>query len=327
MLRIYGMFGRFGNGHYPVRPARDCGRGQDIMPKHIEWPTVVFLVVTYAVWLVALFLLPGLSLVLAVVVAGVAIAQHSSLQHEATHGHPFERQAWNSAVAGAGLSLVIPYLRFRATHLAHHQDCELTDPFDDPESNFLDDGVWRRLPRVVRWVLDVNNTLAGRMILGPLVGTLRFFWAEIRTAPSDPEVIRGWAWHVVATVPVVLIVIWSPMPVWAYGVAVYLALSLLRIRTFLEHQAHEVSRARSVIIEDRGPLALLFLNNNLHIVHHMHPRLPWYRLPTVYREGRDRFLRVNGGYRFGSYAEVFRRYLFRRKDPVAHPLWRRHGAG
>ena len=79
-------------------------------------------------------------------------------------------------------------------------------------------------------------------------------------------------------------------------------------------------RGRSVIIEDRGPLAFLFLNNNLHAVHHAHPRVAWYRLPALYRARRERFLAMNEGYRFASYAHVFRGYLFRQKDPVPHPL-------
>ena len=111
------------------------------------------------------------------------------------------------------------------------------------------------------------------------------------------------------------------MPVWAYLVGCWGALAILRVRTFLEHQAHERAPARSVIIEDRGPLALLFLNNNLHAVHHAHPQLPWYRLPAEYARRREEFLRRNGGYRYRSYVEVFRRHLLRRKDPVAHPIW------
>ena len=31
----------------------------------------------------------------------------------------------------------------------------------------------------------------------------------------------------------------------------------------------------------------------------------------------------NQGYRYGSYREVFRRYFWRAKDPVPHPLMRR----
>ena len=111
------------------------------------------------------------------------------------------------------------------------------------------------------------------------------------------------------------------MPVAAYLVACWLALSLLKVRTFLEHQAHERAGARSVIIEDRGPLALLFLNNNYHAVHHANPGLAWYRLPAEFARRRDEWLRRNGGYAYRSYGEVFRRYLFSRKDPVAHPIW------
>jgi fatty acid desaturase len=76
-----------------------------------------------------------------------------------------------------------------------------------------------------------------------------------------------------------------------------------------------------VIIEDRGVLALLFLNNNLHAVHHMHPNVPWYRLPTLYRGGKERFQAVNEGYVYRSYGAIFRRYFLKAKDPVPHPLW------
>ena len=107
----------------------------------------------------------------------------------------------------------------------------------------------------------------------------------------------------------------------ARAVGCWGGLALLKIRTFLEHQAHERAAARSVIIEDRGPLALLFLNNNFHAVHHAHPRLPWYSLPREYARRREAFLRRNGGYRYRSYGEVFALHLLRGKDPVAHPLW------
>jgi fatty acid desaturase len=114
------------------------------------------------------------------------------------------------------------------------------------------------------------------------------------------------------------------MPVWAYGLAAYLALSILKVRTFLEHRAHEKAAGRSVIIEDRGPFSLLFLNNNLHAVHHAHPRVAWYDLPGLYAARREHFLAKNRGYRYRSYAEVFARHFLAAKDPVPHPL--RQGA-
>ncbi len=146
---------------------------------------------------------------------------------------------------------------------------------------------------------------------------------DIRAARAgDRSVARAWALHALG---VVLVVGWlwatGGMSVWAYVIACYGAFALLRIRTFLEHRAHEAARARTVIIEDRGPLALLFLNNNLHVVHHMHPSVPWYRLPALYRANREHYLRRNDGYLYRSYAEIFARYFLRAKDPVPHPLW------
>jgi fatty acid desaturase len=138
---------------------------------------------------------------------------------------------------------------------------------------------------------------------------------------GDRRVRAAWAWHVPAVALAAAWVAWAPMPAWAWVLACYAGMSLLKIRTFLEHQAHERVRGRTVVIEDRGPLAWLFLNNNLHVVHHMHPRVPWYRLPGLYAANRDRYLARNEGYVFPSYAEVFRRYLIRAKDPVPHPFY------
>jgi fatty acid desaturase len=293
----------------------------------VEWPTLLMIVACYSVWGVGIFILPGVGaawLALAIVTTGVAIAFHSSLQHEIIHGHPFRAPFVNMALVFPALSPAVPFLRFRDTHLAHHKDAVLTDPYDDPESNYLDPGTWERLPRVLQALLMVNNTLAGRILLGPLVGQVAWTACEWRRLRSgDAAVLRGWRWHLPAVALVLGIVAVAPMPFWAYLMAAYLALGLLKIRTFLEHRADETARGRTVIIEDRGPLALLFLNNNLHVVHHMHPRVPWYRLWSVYRNNPGRYLGINGGYRYRSYAEVFRRYFLQAKDPVAHPLWRR----
>jgi fatty acid desaturase len=64
------------------------------------------------------------------------------------------------------------------------------------------------------------------------------------------------------------------MLVWVGLLAAYGAIGSLKIRTFPAHQAHAHARARMVIIADCGPLAFLFLNGNLHVVHHVHPLTP-----------------------------------------------------
>ncbi len=289
----------------------------------IEWPTLGLIIGCYAVWALALFWLPGLSIALAVAVLVPVIALQSSLQHEVLHGHPFGDRRLGEPLVFVSLNLAIPYIRFRDTHLAHHMDARLTDPYDDPESNYLDPAVWARLPRWCRALRQVNNTLAGRMLIGPALGQAMFLagdWRLIRA--GDRRVLGAWAAHLVTASAVLALVAVAPLPVWAYLLACYLGLSVLKIRTFLEHQAHERARGRTVIIEDRGILAFLFLNNNLHVVHHMHPKLPWYRLPRIYFNNVETYLRRSNGYRYRSYGEIFRRHLLRAKDPVPHPFYR-----
>ncbi|GGE29687.1 fatty acid desaturase [Primorskyibacter flagellatus] len=291
--------------------------------RKVEWPTLGLLVATYGCIALGTTWLATLSLPLAIVLTGIAISLHSSLCHEIIHNHPFRSRRLNEALVLPAVGLIVPYLRFRDTHLAHHRDENLTDPYDDPESNFWDPAVWSRMPRWQQRLMLANNTLAGRMILGPLVGTFCFLRLELRAARAgDARVRQGWLWHIPALVPVALwLALVAEMPVWAYLLAAYLSHALQKIRTFLEHRAHERARGRTVIVEDRGPLAWLFLNNNLHLVHHAHPNRPWYELPALYARNRDNFLRRNDGYRYRSYAEVFARYLTRAKDPVPHPLW------
>ena len=288
---------------------------------------MALIALTYAAWAVLTIFSAQIGLWLAIPALALTLTMHSSLQHETVHGHPFASRRLSEAVMSPGLGLFIPYQRFRDLHLAHHRDANLTDPYDDPESAYFDPQDFYSLPLVVRLILVANNTFIGRFILGPAVGLEAFFRTERRALMrGNPAVVRAWAIHMATLVPVLL---WltqvATMPVWAYGIAAYLGLSILKIRTFVEHQAHELSSGRSVIIEDRGLLALLFLNNNLHSVHHAHPQVPWYDLPALFNRRRMQYLLRNRGYYFASYGEVIRRYFLRPKEPVPHPFYRQDG--
>jgi fatty acid desaturase len=290
--------------------------------KPLEWPTLLLLGLTYLVWAMGTVIWDQ-SAVLSILLTSVAIAQFSSLQHEALHGHPTPYAAVNELLVFPALIVFLPYRRFRDTHLQHHHDPALTDPYDDPESNYLDPDTWAKMSRMGKVLFRWNNTLAGRMILGPILGTAQFLGADLaKLRTGDAQVAMAWAVHLIG---VVIVGVWlaalGAMPVWAYLLCIYFALALLRIRTFLEHRAHDLCRARTVVIEDRGPLSVLFLNNNLHVVHHMHPNVPWYRLPALYASRKAHFLRRNEGYVYRSYAEIMGKHLWRPKDPVPHPIW------
>jgi fatty acid desaturase len=247
------------------------------------------------------------------------IALHTSFQHEVIHGHPFRVQWCNDLFIWPPLMLTVPYARFKTSHLAHHNDEVITDPYDDPESNYLASDVWEKLPWALQLLLRLNNTIAGRLTIGPAIGTVSFFMCEWRN--RDKFVACAWLWHVPAVCVVLVAIAASPMPFWGYFIAAYLGMSILKLRTFLEHQANARASGRSVIVERGGVFGFLFLNNNLHVVHHMHPRVAWYELPALYRSRKAHYLRRNGGYFYTSYGEVLRRYFLSAKDTVAHPLW------
>jgi len=296
--------------------------------RQVELPTLAMMLGTYLCWFLGTTVIWQMSPVLGLILTTLAIAQFSSLQHEVLHGHPFANTALNEALVFPGLTLFIPYDRFRDLHLLHHHDPDLTDPYDDPESNFLDPAVWARMSRPLRWLYRVNNTLLGRIVLGPALSIRALARDDLAAARrGDRALQRAWVLHA-GGVALVLgwLVLTTGMPVWVYLIAAYAAFGLLKIRTFLEHRAHEAFRGRTVIIEDRGPLSILFLNNNFHAVHHMHPAMPWYELPAKYAAGRAHYLRRNDGYVFRNYAEIFRQYFLTAKDPVPHPLWTPPGA-
>ncbi len=291
-------------------------------PREIEWPTLAMLALTYATFALGTLLWPWSGL-LAIVVSALAIAQYSSLQHEVLHGHPFGNCWLDDALVFPALTVFVPYLRFKDTHLQHHYDPNLTDPYDDPECNYMDPKVWERTSRPMQKLLRLNNTLLGRILLGPAIGTWFFSGPDIaQMLAGNRRVIQSWALHALGFVPV-LIWLWgfTEMPVWAWIVAAYIGYGILKIRTYLEHRAHEAFRARTVIIEDKGILSLLFLNNNLHVVHHCHPALPWYKLPGLYAAKGEHYRRRNESYVYRSYADIFRQFLFKAKDPVPHPVW------
>jgi fatty acid desaturase len=291
----------------------------------IEWPTFVALAGCYGAWATVVHFQAMLPILVFVPLAAYCVALQSSLRHEALHGHP-TRWLWvNEALVFPPLCLIIPYRRFRDTHLRHHHDARLTDPYDDPESWYLAERDYAALSAPMRLLLRVNATLAGRLLIGPPLMVVGLVRHDVRAMlAGDAAVARAWLLHGLGCVPVVALILESGMSVWGYLVlASWPGLSLLMLRTYAEHQAHPDVNRRTAIIEANPVMAFLFLNNNLHFVHHRRPRLPWYDLPALYRAERERFRTENAGYGFAGYSDLVRRHLLRSKEPVAHPFMRR----
>jgi fatty acid desaturase len=297
----------------------DQGRIED---RAVEWPTLALIALCYGLWLIggALYVVAP---PVAVATLALTIVLHSSLQHEAIHRHPTRHAGWNEALVFLPLGLLVPYRRYRASHLRHHADARLTDPYDDPESYYLALYDWQRLPAWLRRLLAWNNMLAGRMLIGPAIASIGFLLAEAKVARRKGVGARAcrdaWLRHGLGLVVVLAIVRFGfAMPIAAYLAAAYLGLSLLALRSFCEHQWAEHPDQRTVIVE-RSMLGLLYLNNNFHLVHHKQPGLPWYRLPGAYRARRDEWRAINRGYVYRGYGAVMWDFGLRAKEPVAHP--------
>ena len=293
----------------------------------IEWLTIAVIAATTVTWMAALWLAgqhgwwPMLGL------AALCVTLHSSCQHEVLHGHPTRNRYINEALVCPAIGLFFPYRRFKALHLKHHNDPNLTDPYEDPETNYMAAADWDRLPDAVQRLRRVNNTLLGRLTIGPFIGIAGFLLSEFKLLlAGERPVILAWALHAAG----VAIALWWMLIVCNVSFVAYVfaaaipGYSLLILRTYLEHRAEERVPHRTCIVEDEsGLFGLLFLNNNLHALHHERPALPWYDLPARYAAEKQRILAENGGYSFASYWQLAGRYLFRVKADVPHPFLRR----
>ena len=303
---------------------RETNSRNGILPT-VEWPTIALILFCYSSWFVAGFWIWPAYPALALAVMSVTVALQSSLMHEVLHGHPTRNGRLNEAFVCLPIGLVWPYRRFRALHLRHHRDERLTDPFDDPESFYQAQWKHRRMPMIVRCVLRLNNVMLLRLVLGPVLGVAGLIWTDINSIMAGSRrVLIAWALHVFWSIPILgLIVAAFDIPVWLYmAVPVWIGHGIISIRTYAEHQWSEAPECRTIIVE-RSLLGILFLNNNLHAVHHARPNVAWYRLPALYRADRSEWRKKNGGYVFPNYLSLLARHALKAKEPVVHPAWRR----
>jgi len=286
-----------------------------------ELPTLAVAAAIYLGWGALTWWYHALPWWLVLPLGGYLLAWHGSLQHEAVHGRPFGRLAAQILVFPS-LWLWLPFTHYRWTHLTHHRDEDLTWPGVDPESNYMLPERWVRLHPAQRAFFAALRTLAGRMVLGPPYAVAMVWWNDARAIlRGDRAMLRHWLGHIPgAAVVVAWVAGVCDIPLGAYFLLfVYPGIALTLLRSYGEHVPDRRVAHRTAITEAEAPLALLFLNNNLHVVHHADPRIAWYDLPAAYRAGREAYRRSNGGLVYRGYREIARRFLFARRDGPVHP--------
>lgn len=283
-----------------------------------EFPTWILVSAIYSGWFTVTWFFESLPWWVVLPAGAWFVAWHNSFQHEALHGHP-SRHIWlNELLAWPPLCLWVPYPVYRDCHRAHHATPVLTDPFDDPESFYLTRSQWAQAGPFRRALLAFNNTLVGRMTVGPWLAAAALWKSHfVAIAGGDRHYVGVWGFHILlcGSMFAWLWLVCGISPLSYVLMFAWPGLSLSLIRSFYEHRPAAEQDGRTAIVDAALPMSLLFLNNNLHVVHHDRPDLPWFALPAAYRRDREEFLRRAHGFHFpGGYLEIARRFAFRLKD-------------
>jgi fatty acid desaturase len=263
--------------------------------RSLEWPTLTVAACCYGIFILITGYYQALPLLLSAPLMALCLTWYGSLQHETIHHHPTSSRRANRLIAALPLTLYLPYRLYRLTHLQHHrhQGRYLTDPSKDPESFYAHRSHYQRFGGAGRWLCRAEATFAGRLALGPWLGVMRFWRSELsRVLSGDRTRVLLWLKHLLAVTSVLLWLRFCHVPFLIYALLmVYPSLSLTMLRSFAEHRAARRVSHRTVTVESHPLWQLLFLNNNLHLAHHVHPKLPWYQLPARWAEMRADALR------------------------------------
>jgi fatty acid desaturase len=221
------------------------------------------------------------------------------------------------------LGLWLPFPLYRDAHSKHHQNTHLTRPGVDTESFYVCQADWPRLSALRRGCLIANQTLAGRVFVGPLLRLEKLVVREFaRLRQRDFSHVPHWLLHAALVAVLFWYITAAGMKWWQYVLFIaWPAFGLGWVRSFGEHRYGRRPGERTAITESNLFWSLLFLNNNLHAVHHVFPRMAWWQIPAYWRAHREQILAHNGNLYFRGYGEIAGRWLVKPVFTPPHPRW------
>lgn len=287
-----------------------------------DGPTWLVALVLYSSWAALIALHESIPWWVLAPAGGYLVAWHFSLQHEAIHSFRSAPKWLRWAVVIPPIGLWLPFPLYHGSHRQHHRNAQLTEPGIDTESVYWHQTDWEQLPAWRRALLMANQTLAGRVLIGPVLRLEKLIIREAgRVRSGDLSHLKHWALHCILVAALFTYISGvCGLPWWQYLLLfAWPAFCLGWVRPFIEHRYGPHPDERTAIIESDLFWSLLFLNNNYHAIHHRHPRLAWWRIPGYWRRHRDRVLRENGNFHFLGYAQVARKWLFKPVFKPVHP--------
>ena len=255
-------------------------------PPGIAWPTVLLWVLALAAWLAStvLWLRGGLPTWVLVPVNAAASFAMFTVLHEASHNAAGTRHAVNQVLGRLSVPFVAIYIAFPAFRFIHMQHHRFTNeaPDRDPDA-YTTDAPWWQLP--ARW-LTVDAAYA------------RFYARHLGSRPRRERAELAGAGVAFASV------VAATLATGTFGdfLLIYLipqrlALALLAWWfDWLPHHGLEKTAAENRFQATRNRVGLepilspLMLNQNYHLVHHLHPRIPFYRYVSTWRAQEEAYL-------------------------------------
>ena len=255
------------------------------------WPTLLAFVGVYAgVGLIAVLTLKGyLSYWVSVPVEGILIYFIFTPLHEATHGNIAGRDrrfAWLEELVGhgSGFLLLAPFPGFRVLHLHHHANTN--DPGEDPD-------YWVKSPT---WLGNVLRS----MLIQPVY--ILHLWKIAR----DPRAKRAFVWELLYVAVYVAIVTAAFQTgigkqlilLWILPGYIGVVLCPVMFDWPVHHPHTERGRySDSAILLFPRPfrafMDFIFCGHTYHLIHHLYPRVPFYRYRAAWEALKDELRLLN----------------------------------
>lgn len=287
-----------------------------------EVPTWLVAFSIYGSWATLLLHWQAVPWPIEMLLAAYILAWHFSLQHEAIHGWRSIPQWLRTAMVWPPIGGWWPFEIYRRSHSLHHRNHLLTIPGEDTETQYHTRAAWAGYSPFWRGILLFNQTMLGRLTVGPFLRLRKLVMVETgKLRRGDFRDVPIWLGFFCGLAPILWFVSEvCGMPVWRYYLVWVLpGISLGLLRAFIEHRWGERPGQRTASVESNWIFGLLFLWNNLHIVHHLYPTMSWFEIPGFWRRNREKLLAHNGHFVFPGYGYLARRWGLRPVFIPVHP--------
>ena len=272
-------------GHwYHQRRMRQAYLDQPNSKPMFAWPTlsIAFFSLTLMLCSVLGILNAQLSPLVGMMLGTLAAYIGFTPIHEAVHGN-VSRYRWLNSSIGHLCALLLngAFLPYCYLHRQHHQHTN-----DEPH----DPDYW--CARGPTWLLPLRWATQD-------VGYLKFYFEHWSTRPSLErfDLIASTLLYVSVAIATIL---WYPplfwAMLWAWFIPARIALFLLAATfSYLPHAPHqEQAPCRATSVRSATWLFWLLLGQNFHLVHHLSPGIPFYRLRRAWEEQKADLLAQGG---------------------------------